>query len=143
MKTMTYTIKNNYNADFTTSAEFVRFTLTEQDVSEIKRHAKYLQDNNLHCVERFDDRCVFLDEGDDETNEAGSYVECDFRADCTRLAIFPDYIVFTGYEKHGGDPTEWSTSRLTIDEILEAFGDRRSTPVEDVLRQRQAEARSA
>lgn len=103
----TYILNNNYDTEYSEGSEQVRFTLDELDVLAIINHARYVRDNNLLCVEEMDYRCEFLD---------------DFRQETPRMAIFGDYIVFTGYQKHGSSNSEWSTDRLMLDEIAQDFG---------------------
>lgn len=117
MKIHTYTLENNYDTEYSEGASHVRFAIDELDVVAITAHAEYIKANNLLCVEDVDYRCEFWDE-----DEEGSLIPTDFRQDTPRLAIFGDYIVFTGYQKHGSSNTEWSTNRLMIADIAKDFG---------------------
>lgn len=106
MNQVTLNLSVNGN-EYGYAPQTARVVITEQDVKRWRSRQEYLTLTDATCVEEMDFRCEFFT--DDEHD--------DFRQDASRVAIFKTYGVFTGYEKHGGDASEWSTEPFDLDQV--------------------------
>lgn len=108
----TYTREIHANIDFVDEIHYALFSVSKADLFRWQKLLKLGQEHDVAYLESFDYRCDFLDEDQEEVA---------FGEDASRAVVMVSQqaIKFTGYERHCGPETEWSTEPLKLSDIAE------------------------
>lgn len=123
--TATYTRFLRYDGEYDPKATTARFHVTEDDLRRWELLLEFGQSHDLAYLEGWDNRCEFLEESDE-----GPFVcdlnlaACDFSQEASRFVVMVSQqaVKFTGYEKHAGSESEWSTDMVKLADIAQDLG---------------------
>lgn len=125
MTCITYTRELRYGSEIS-EADVARFQVTEDDLRRWETLLAYGKENDLAYLEAWDYRCDFYVEADGADDNGADEIlqKCDFSQDSSRLEVMvaQQAIKFTGYEKHAGAESEWSTEPLKLADIANDLG---------------------
>lgn len=119
----TYTQEVNLNFEAISNVDYARFSVSKEDVKRWIELLAIGESNDLAYLEAWDYRCEFLEDMGCEGDPA-DFVDSEFRQEAPRVVVMvaQQAIKFSGYEKHGGPETEWSTECLKLEQLAEDFG---------------------
>jgi hypothetical protein len=118
--TATYTRFLRYDGEYDPKATAARFHVTEEDLRRWELLLELGKKHDLAYLEAWDDRCEFLDESvEDHFVSDLNLAVCDFSQEASRFVVMVSQqaVKFTGYEKHAGSESEWSTDVIKLADI--------------------------